>query len=776
MNPKVSIIVPVYNAEKSLELCVSSARQQTLKNIEIICVDDCSQDESRRMLSEMAAEDDRIRLCFHEENKSVFVARKTGAAASTGEYVLFLDSDDYLDLTACEELYNKAEKEKVDILHFCSDVFNDGAVNEEQNKQIRKLLRPYYGRLTGADVFETGFARRKVWGTLWNKLYRGDLCRKAFSELPEAYYAVGEDLLTFCAIAYYAQSYLGWHSKPLYHYSAFKDISVDRYIDLEKFENRCFMADVNKAMVSFCKAKGVYDIADKYIEQLRLICLNACCESWYREIPKQLAVEGWKILCKHWGADDVITQLAEHCFESRKEIAQKLEDFPPFRLNSVQIRTVGIYYHRLYAGGIERVISILAPMFAEMGYRVVIITDEPQSANDFYVPSNIAREVVYNNIDTDWNSIGIRFSTWAEISEKHKLDIVIYNAWMSNLMFWDMLYLKNKGVPVVIHAHGVFSCTLSNLGELFIELPSEMHLADGIVTLSMVDKCFWDMYSQNVYFIPNPAAEELRFSHSGTWHNQSLIWVGRASAEKQPEKVFDIMELVVKQIPNAKLIVLGNFDDPKWDKIIEAKKLDNNVELCGMVPNVGAYLEKASVFVCTSQFEGFPMSLVEAQAHRLPTVMFRLPHVVMATSERGVISVDMDDVSSAAGEIVRFLQDEEYWKTNSEKAFKSYEWLRDYDMQGAWRNLLSGAIPESSRDKTTFQMINTLISQYELGCRNRDDVNKVTWFIQKIGGGVQCCAENGMRYSIRLAMRKIRKRFDKKTENEKCKPFFDFWI
>lgn len=757
--PKVSVVIPVYNAQNYLLTCVNSVRGQTLTDIEIICVDDCSQDESRRMLSEMAAEDDRIRLCFHEENKSVFVARKTGAAASTGEYVLFLDSDDYLDLTACEELYNKAEKEKVDILHFCCDIFNDGAVNEEQNKEIRKLLRPYYGKLTGADVFESGFARQKVWGTLWNKLYRGELCRKAFSQLPEANYAVGEDLLTFCVIAHYAQSYLGWKSKPLYHYRVGNGISTGGAIGLEQFRRQCVLVEVNRTMAAFCEDWGVYDKAKDLILQLKATWLNHCCESWYARLPKECAAEGWTMLCGYWGAENVTAHIAESHFHQRKEISGKLEHLPRLPLGEKPIKTVGMYYHRMYNGGVERVISILAPMFLKMGYGVVIITDEPPQQRDFPLPEEVAREVIQSNVQTNAYNIGARFATWSQVVKKHSVDVVLYNAWMSDLLLWDTLHLKSMGIPVVVHTHGVFSCTIAEMKELFSELPGELRLADGIVTLSELDKVFWDNYQENVHCIPNPVSTALSQAKPARWDSRSLIWIGRASPEKQPEKALDIMERVVARIPEAKLLILGSFSDPKWKKLVKSKGLERNVEFCGLVSNVNTYLRQASVYLSTSQFEGFPMALVEAQAHALPTVMFRMSNLTLAAPGRGVVSVDMDDVTSAAEEIVKLLRDEERWERESRKAYESYQWLQSYDLPGAWQDVLAGNVPPSSRNDQVAQMLDMLIAHYDLGIRTRDNVSSTVWLLGKIIGGIRCCEENGLPYTLGLAVQKIVRRF-----------------
>lgn len=94
---KVSVIVPVYNVKKELRNCLNSLVNQTLKDIEIICVDDFSQDGSREILKEYAEKDKRIILVLHEKNLGTSQARKDGAAASQGKYIMFADGDDFLN-------------------------------------------------------------------------------------------------------------------------------------------------------------------------------------------------------------------------------------------------------------------------------------------------------------------------------------------------------------------------------------------------------------------------------------------------------------------------------------------------------------------------------------------------------------------------------------------------------------------------------------------------------------------------------------------------------
>lgn len=120
--PKVSVIIPVYNTEPYLYECLNSIINQTLKDIEIICVNDGSTDSSLNILEKYAEYDSRI-VIFSQENKGQSVARNVGLSAASGEYVYFMDSDDVLSLNAMETLFNHATKDKTDIIYFGADVF-----------------------------------------------------------------------------------------------------------------------------------------------------------------------------------------------------------------------------------------------------------------------------------------------------------------------------------------------------------------------------------------------------------------------------------------------------------------------------------------------------------------------------------------------------------------------------------------------------------------------------------------------------------------------------
>lgn len=116
MQDKVSVVIPVYNVEKYLGQCLDSVINQTYRNLEIICVNDCSPDNSVQILKEYAQKDERIKIVTHEKNGGLSVSRNSGLDAATGDYVYFIDSDDWIDLDYIEKMVEAIKRENVDIV------------------------------------------------------------------------------------------------------------------------------------------------------------------------------------------------------------------------------------------------------------------------------------------------------------------------------------------------------------------------------------------------------------------------------------------------------------------------------------------------------------------------------------------------------------------------------------------------------------------------------------------------------------------------------------
>ncbi len=131
---KVSVIIPVYNVEPWLKACLDSIINQTLKDIEIICVNDASTDNSLELLRQYEQLDSRIVVLNHDGNSGLSASRNTGAQYATGEYIYFLDSDDMIKPNAIEILYNKAKSDKLDVLCFDGETFFE-------NEQLEKIYK-----------------------------------------------------------------------------------------------------------------------------------------------------------------------------------------------------------------------------------------------------------------------------------------------------------------------------------------------------------------------------------------------------------------------------------------------------------------------------------------------------------------------------------------------------------------------------------------------------------------------------------------------------------
>ncbi|MCD7820979.1 MAG: glycosyltransferase [Clostridiales bacterium] len=170
MKPKLSIIIPVYNASPYLRQTLDSVLQQSLREIEVICVDDGSTDDSPAIIQEYAERDSRLRL-LRQENLHAGVARNAGLAVATGDYVHFLDADDYVLDYAYEAIYNKAVKYDLDCLKFASLVYDmSQGVTVEQPLFTLSQLRP--GDFNRLLTTKASSPLYKISVAPWNGIYR----------------------------------------------------------------------------------------------------------------------------------------------------------------------------------------------------------------------------------------------------------------------------------------------------------------------------------------------------------------------------------------------------------------------------------------------------------------------------------------------------------------------------------------------------------------------------------------------------------------------------
>lgn len=177
VNPKISIIIPIYNAEKYLERCLDSIINQTLKEIEIICINDGSTDNSLLILEKYAQKDKRI-IIENQNNEGVSSARNKGLKLAKGEYVGYVDADDEITKDFYELLYTNAKKHNAEIS--CGEIRRP---DSKRKKHIRNLV--YLRKQTATKTEEKyKLARIPERCFVWNKIYKREPLLKSKIEFP----------------------------------------------------------------------------------------------------------------------------------------------------------------------------------------------------------------------------------------------------------------------------------------------------------------------------------------------------------------------------------------------------------------------------------------------------------------------------------------------------------------------------------------------------------------------------------------------------------------
>ena len=230
---KISVVIPIYNVEKYLRQALSSVVNQTYRDLDIVCVDDGSTDNSLSILKEYAAQDNRIQI-ISQDNQGIYIARQVGVNAAQGDYILFLDPDDWLELDACEKLSNFAKTSQADIIQYGAYVKCEEDVNGIA-EELYKWLNPQIDCLTGPDaILEACYIERKVTWNVIAKLIKASVAKKTFSYQGKFHIITLEDYLSSFYVYAFSQTY---RSVPLkfYHYRLGIGVSTKKEVTIEDF-------------------------------------------------------------------------------------------------------------------------------------------------------------------------------------------------------------------------------------------------------------------------------------------------------------------------------------------------------------------------------------------------------------------------------------------------------------------------------------------------------------------------------------------------------------
>lgn len=255
---KVSIIVPIYNVEKYLARCLESLVNQTLKEIEIICVNDGSIDGSQQILNQYFDKDGRM-IIVEKDNSGVSDTRNLGFTYATGEFIAFVDSDDWLDVNAINSMYEEAKNNQCEIVmcgyvrefetHYKPKQFNFGNKVLYEGRELKVLHRQLFGPLD----YELGQPQSlDSLGTVWGKLYQRKLIEKMgakFVSLNEI--GSNEDGLFNMEVMYFSKRIM-FINQPYYHYWKENQNSItNRYNPQLQEQFKCLFDYMNRLIEKY---------------------------------------------------------------------------------------------------------------------------------------------------------------------------------------------------------------------------------------------------------------------------------------------------------------------------------------------------------------------------------------------------------------------------------------------------------------------------------------------------------------------------------------------
>lgn len=340
----VSVIVPVYNVEKYLEQCLDSLLAQTFKNFEIICVNDGSTDNCEKILEKYRRTDSRIKV-IKQFNQGLGFARNTGLKNANGEYIIFIDSDDFVEADLLEKTYYKAKNTNSDIVVFKADIYEHQL---EKFTSAPWMLLDY--KIPAKDTFNWIDMKKDIFTfsnpNVWTKLYRGDFLKennlifsplKSAEDLPHTYYA------------FILATRISLVNKVLIHYRK----GITSNISSNKDDKALIFYDAYALWQMMLLKEGVY-------EDVKQSFVNRCLMGCVYEITSLKTVKAKNIL-KQYLKDEIVYKFdlynkPEAYFYNEKDFAQLkdlLSDCELWQADDVNVKIsiiIPVYNAEKYLG------------------------------------------------------------------------------------------------------------------------------------------------------------------------------------------------------------------------------------------------------------------------------------------------------------------------------------------------------------------------------------------------------------------------------------------
>ena len=726
--PRVSIIMPLYNDEEFVAEALESSLAQTLRDIEVICVDDASTDGTARIVERYQQQDSRLTLIHQPENMSAFQARRRGIAAATAPYVLFLDGDDILDPRAAELALNEAMSTGADVVGFGVEIVAADGVPSRLAAALQPAHRELRAPHIVPNLFPVGEAAN---GHLWRYAFATELLRAAYDGAADdaRFYRANDLPISFLALAH-ARKYVSIPDR-LYRYHFRRGTSGHRVDSTDRF---AFLlsgiapidAIADRVRLVARGAGGGESLLAAY-ESARLHIIANVLGYAIRDTTGTLRDECVSMLSSVVGALDVLRAAAAFCPEALAAIsAQCVSPQHPQTAPHVLLTT-----RRLDTGGLQNVLVDQAARLRAVGCEVTIVVFEAAERQ-----LELAEGVeVVELTSTDTLA---RIDEWVTLCRERSIDIVIDHHILYNEHWpWRALAAAAIGIPTIGWLHNFALRPLFDGSDRISFLDAHLGGLLSVVTLSPADVAFWKLRGHNhAVYLPNPPSPlTLRALTVGAAPRAlagriELAWWGRLnSTTKQVPHLIDVAAELRARGVDFRLTIVGpdskNLAAMDVRRYAQQRGVGDAVDLLGDLnpSELQSVLADAHLLVSTSAIEGYQLALVEAQAMGMPLAMYDMPWLATIRGNPAVLSSQPDDPAALADLIAELARDPEHYAQLSLLAREHAQRIADVDLGMLLEKLLAGALPAEYSPEPTLAEARLLLDwSVRIGERNAKTV------------------------------------------------------
>lgn len=577
---RLSIIVPVFNVEKYIVKCLKSLVNQTLKDIEIIIVNDGSKDKSEEIIKKYLKENQTIIKYYKKKNGGLSSARNYGLKYATGEYIAFLDSDDYVEKDMYEEMYNLAKKENADMVE-CDFIWEWG-----YGKKILDKRREYKSK---KEIMK----RPRV--VAWNKIYKRELLNKYKIRFPEG--LIYEDMEFFYKLLPHINN-ISYINKYFVHYTQREDSITNK--QTEK------IGDIFKILdniFDYYKEKNIYS---KYEIELKYMSRRILLGSSMKRIIK--------IKSSHLRRKMLLKTII-YLLKFRKKI----------RINNKKRICFGIT--KLGIGGAERVLVDIANELIK-DYDITIFTIYGGGELEKDLNLNIKRISLYKK-ETKSVFIPIYVLFCGKI---------IYNRYLKGHFDIDIAFLEGPITRIF-----AYKGNNKKIAWIHNDISKVFGKDYKAKIKKYIDKLFYNKYDQIIFvseqnkkefekvygniserrIIYNYINKERVISLTKERYNKSIknldnekkfITVSRLVKQKAIDRLIRVHKRLIDEGFNHKIYVIGDGEE-KFNLIslVKKMKVEKTFIFLGKKENPYPYMKQADYFMLLSYFEGYGMVLEEAK-------------------------------------------------------------------------------------------------------------------------------------------------------------------